>query len=268
MANNRKMANNLFFLDSSDEKKVLAVISDLNNYIDGSWALAGSISYRLQIPDIQTSPGLRDLDISIYPKTGQNPKLIVSQNVTQAFYVIHIDNVPGGYYFRFIHKKSGIHVDYFTPSHTPAEFGEITLNGMKVKTICPEENLYHLFYSILRKNFKRNAITQKTVDNAKILWSVIDQNKLMSLLKEYRAEYEKYLPENIKKCGISQIVTYILSQQATFTACKYSYPANSPTTLNGISVENEKKHRKVLGVRNKRAGLKERLITWLKMKVF
>lgn len=238
----------LSFLDNSSSQKVLKVLSDISNSINGSWALSGSISYRMQLPHINAMAGLRDIDIGVYPKTGQNPRLLVSKGIQQTFYVIAISKAGCGYYFRLIHKKTGTHVDIFSPFHS-SEQKQVTLGSSEVNLIVPEEILFFIFYGLLRSHSKGWTIRQKTINNAESLWQVVDRKKVLSLLGKYRAEYESFLPQNLTSGDYFFVVEFLLNLQPSNRSYQYTYPSDCITTVNGITIESEVTHRGILGVK-------------------
>lgn len=245
----------LSFLDKSDSIKILAILADIEASIIGDWWLTGSLSYRLRLPNNQFQQGVRDIDISLHPKLGQDPQMLVKEDIKKYFYVVEIDHMlTSGYYFRFVHKKSRIPVDCFTVSHQP-ELQHIILDKISVDTESPEETLYYNLRNILVRDYMGLTIRQKTLNNANKLWSLVDQSELLLLLDKYHEEYGDYLPDNLVFDNVKTLVEHVLSRQAVDREKSgYIYPSDCPTTINGISIESQKIHRKALGIPSKTAG--------------
>lgn len=251
----------LSFLDNSSSQVVLKVLSDINGSINCPWALCGSISYRIQVPHIQTKPGLRDIDIVIYPQPGQNPKYLVDKNIHKKFYVMDIDHLGRGYYFRVVHKATKTHVDLFTAFHT-TENTQVMLEDMTVNVQSLEDTAFAMLKDLLWRNSKEKPIRQKWLDNATNLWQVVNQEKTLSFFREYRAEYDSYLPDSLKGIDATYIVEYLLSLQATYCHHGYLYPIDCITTLNGISIEDEETLRYILGAERKISAIKWHWVKW------
>lgn len=229
-------------LDKLAEK----VLRDLVPYFKKEYALTGSISYKLLMPEFDDW-SRRDVDIVVYPIPVAEAS--VENNIRDKFYIIRLFKTKRGIHFSLIHKDTGIWVDIFPREKEPA-FTEITLdNGQKIKLVTIEESVYGLCLGILERIYLKKFVGADSFEKLKRLAPYVNLDLLNQLIQENLDQtvyLTSFFDESINTVSIIQ---YIIKNCKPYTPLGYkleNYPSDQITTPNGLRVEDPAIYKKVM----------------------
>jgi hypothetical protein len=234
-------------LSETEFRTLLEVLSDFDACVQADWMIVGSISYRVFAPEVRTEPGLRDVDLLVYPTNGEDPRLLVSPDIKRCFYVVHIGEPGRGYYYQLLHKEKGVLVDVFTDEMQPHR--RLQLGNLQVAVSLAERTLVHALVHLLTLDGVGGPIEPKRPYNANRLWEALDRDKVLRLFENNLDRYQSYLPADLQGKPPIDIVRHALSLKPRRTNGRGAIRKKPITTVHGIAVEDRATLRRVLTAR-------------------
>ena len=220
-------------LSKSEFLTLTEILADFEAAAIGPWMIVGSLSYGIFAPSAKTEPGLRDVDLAVFPEPGQDPRTLVSPNIKRRFWVQHIREAQEGYYFSLRHKSTSRLVDVFTRPAEPHDW--VNLDGLPVRVATAEGTLSHGILHLLMLDAQSLPIDKKTPYNVKALWKVVDQQTVLSYFEPGSSARRK-LPCELRHVPAEELVERALAVRHRRAPMRASRRAPPVTTINGISV--------------------------------
>ncbi len=228
------------------DKFIEFVLRDLDFCIKTEYALTGSISYKLLLPEFNDWP-CKDVDIVAYPVPVT--EVSVKNNIRDKFYIIRLFKTKRGIHFSLIHKDTGSWVDIFPREKEPA-LTEITLdNKQKIKLVTIEESVYGLCLGILERIYLKKFVGVDSFEKLKRLVPYVNLDLLNQLIQEnldQTACLTSFFDESINTVSIIQ---YIIKNCKPYTPPGYkleNYPSDQITAPNGLHIEDPQKYKNAM----------------------
>ncbi len=197
--------------------------------------IVGSLSYRISMPEMQTKPGLHDIDLATFSSKGEDPRFLVKPNIRKRFVVEHVTESPLGYYYRLRHRATDMELDVFTRDERPNKLFRI--GGLPVRVASAESTLFHGLVHLLMLEKHQRAISKKKPYNANQLWRAVDQDIVLEFFDNKPDEFRSYIPEQLLGKSNAELIQYALSLKARGRRIDSEKPNRKPSiiTLHGIS---------------------------------
>jgi len=228
------------------DKLVEIVLKDLTPYIKTEYALTGSISYKLLLPEF-SDWSCRDVDVVAYPIPVT--EVSVENNIRDKFFIIRLFKTKRGIHFSLIHKNTGSWVDIFPRKKEPA-FVEITLdNEKKIKLVTIEEGVYGLCLGILERTYLKKFVGADSIEKLKRLAPYVNLEKFNKLVQE-NIDQTTYLTSIFdNSINTASIIQYIIKNCKPYAPPGYrleNYPPDQITAPNGLQIEDPLNHRNAM----------------------
>ncbi len=196
-------------LSGREFRRLLEALRDFDKHVAGGWMIVGSLSYRVFTLRVGTEPGLRDVDLLMYPEPGQDATRLLSPSVSQHFRVERIGNVENGYNYTLTHRATQLGLDVFTRQADPYRW--VLLEDLRVRVATAESTLCHAVSHLLMLKANGLAIDKKRVFNLKKLWSKVDHTSALTLLEARRPQFARDLPSALESATAQDILNYARS---------------------------------------------------------
>ncbi len=196
-------------LSNAEQELALGALQDFDTYALGNWIIVGSLSYRIFTPKVDTQPGLRDLDLMVTPKPGQDPKTLISPGFQEDFTVLRMHESGDGYYYRLVHRRTHIGVDVFPGKEEPHEL--VRIGDRVYRVALAEATAFHGMVHLIMLRAGGEKIDKKLPFNVKKLWRAVDQERVLAYFNQHPERYRPYLPMRLKNACAADVVKYALS---------------------------------------------------------
>jgi len=215
-----------------------AVLRDLVPYLPEGYALTGSSSYMLLVPEL-ADRAIKDVDVVVYP-LGQ-PADLVDNKVTDDFYITRLFATQRGLQFGLVHKGTGCWVDIFPRVHAP-RFVEVNDNyNQHIRLHNLEEIVYGLCLSTLEKTFYKRSVLSDSIHKLKRLEPYVNMELFDQIVAENINQTSLMVEAFGESINTREIIRFVIANCRAHTPPAYNFEAYPPgriTTPNGLQVEN------------------------------